>query len=82
MLLYYQRKAHILLQEEKIVKSYSSSEVIKMLKADGWVLDRVTGSHHHFKHPTKPGIVTVPHPKKDLPPKTLKSIEKQSGLVF
>lgn len=64
------------------MKSYSSAEVIKMLKADGWVLDRVTGSHHHFKHATKPGIVTVPHPKKDLPPKTLKSIATQSGLVF
>lgn len=64
------------------MKSYSSSEVIKMLKADGWILDRVTGSHHHFKHPTKKGIVTVPHPRKDLPPKTLKSIAAQSGLVF
>ena len=53
-----------------------------MLKADGWVLDRVTGSHHHFKHPEKKGIVTVPHPRKDLPPKTLRSIAGQSGLVF
>jgi predicted RNA binding protein YcfA (HicA-like mRNA interferase family) len=39
-----------------------------------------TGSHPHFKHPTKPGKVTVPHPKKDLPLKTIKSIEKASGV--
>lgn len=41
---------------------------------------RVTGSHHHFTHDRKPGIVTVPHPKKDLPIGTLKSIEKQASL--
>jgi predicted RNA binding protein YcfA (HicA-like mRNA interferase family) len=39
-----------------------------------------TGSHLHFKHPIKRGKVTVPHPKHDLPIKTLKSIEKQSGV--
>lgn len=63
-------------------KAYSSTEVIKNLKAAGWVLARTAGSHHHFKHPTKQGVVTVPHPKKDLPIGTLKSIEKQSGLKF
>lgn len=57
-----------------------SRDVIKKLQADGWELDGVTGSHHHFKHPTKPGKVTVPHPKMDLPIGTLKSIERQSGL--
>lgn len=50
------------------------------LEADGWTLKRVTGSHHHFMHASKPGIVTVPHPKKDLPIGTIKSVEKQSGL--
>jgi HicA toxin of bacterial toxin-antitoxin, len=38
------------------------------------------GSHVQFKHPTKTGRVTVPHPKRDIPLGTLKSIEKQSGL--
>ena len=57
-----------------------SSEVIKRLKADGWRLVHVVGSHHQFKHPTKPGKVTVPHPKKDLPLPTLNSILKQAGL--
>ncbi len=44
--------------------SKSSRDVIKDLKADGWELHNVTGSHHHFKHPTKPGKITVPHPKR------------------
>ncbi|HEV3190686.1 MAG TPA: type II toxin-antitoxin system HicA family toxin [Polyangiaceae bacterium] len=56
----------------------TSAEVIKILKADGWQLVRTKGSHQHFKHPTKPGIVTVPHPKKDFPIGALKSTEKQS----
>ncbi|WP_327858333.1 type II toxin-antitoxin system HicA family toxin [Acinetobacter guillouiae] len=57
-----------------------SLELIKMIEADGWYEVRVKGSHHHFKHPTKEGLVTVPHPKKDLPTGTIKSILKQAGL--
>ena len=57
-----------------------SADLIRQLKADGWVLVYVVGSHHQFKHPTKPGKVTVPHPKKDLPPGTVRSILKQAGL--
>ncbi len=34
--------------------------VIKRLEADGWYLDRTKGSHRQFKHPDKPGVVTVP----------------------
>ena len=64
------------------MKSYSSREVIKMLEADGWYLVEVRGSHHQYKHPTKAGRVTVKHPVKDIPIKTLKSIERQSGLKF
>ncbi len=58
----------------------SSRELIRMLMQDGWVLKRVTGDHHHFTHPVKPGLVTVPHPKKDLTIKTYRSILKQAGL--
>lgn len=57
----------------------NSREVMKMIEAEGWVLKRITGSHHHFMHATRQGIVTVPHPNKDLPVGTLRSIEKQSG---
>lgn len=64
------------------MKSYSSREIIKLLTEDGWYEVSVTGSHHQFKHPTKKGRVTVKHPTKDIPPKTLKSIERQSGLSF
>lgn len=64
------------------MKSYSSREVIKILEADGWYEVAVVGSHHQFKHPTKKGRVTVKHPDKDIPVKTLKSIARQSGLNF
>lgn len=58
----------------------NSREVVAKLEADGWYLVAVKGSHHQFKHPEKPGRVTVPHPKKDLPVGTLNSIWKQAGL--
>ncbi|MDR1977676.1 MAG: type II toxin-antitoxin system HicA family toxin [Synergistaceae bacterium] len=58
----------------------SSEEIIRKLKADGWLLDRITGSRHHFKHPDKPGIVTIAHPKKDIPPDTLGNVKRQSEL--
>lgn len=61
-------------------KSLSSSEIIKILKADGWILARSKGSHQHFKHPTRKGVVTVPHPKKSMKRGTQKSIFKQAGL--
>ncbi len=57
----------------------SSREVIVKLKTDGWELAHIRGSHQHFKHPAKPGRVTVPHPKKDLPTGTLRSIYRQAG---
>jgi len=56
-----------------------SREVIRTIEADGWYLIRTTGSHHHFRHPERPGLVTVPHPNSDLAIGTLKSIERQSG---
>lgn len=58
----------------------NSRKLIAEIQADGWVLIRVNGSHHHFRHPDKSGLVTVPHPKKDLPLKTAKSIRRQAGL--
>lgn len=64
------------------MKSYSSREVIEILENDGWYLVQVTGSHYQYKHPTKKGRTTVKHPVKDIPRKTLDSIERQSGLRF
>jgi len=63
-------------------KSYSSREIIAILKADGWYEVNQSGSHKQFKHPTKKGRVTVNHPVKDVSIKTLRSIERQSGLKF
>jgi predicted RNA binding protein YcfA (HicA-like mRNA interferase family) len=57
-----------------------SRDIIAALEADGWKQVAQKGSHVQFKHPTKPGRVTVPHPKKDLPIGTLRSIEKQAEL--
>ncbi|QZY96241.1 type II toxin-antitoxin system HicA family toxin [Pantoea dispersa] len=58
-----------------------SRSLMAEIKADGWELIRINGSHPHFVHPTKKGLVTIPHPKKDLPIKTVKSIRKQAGLT-
>jgi predicted RNA binding protein YcfA (HicA-like mRNA interferase family) len=57
-----------------------SQDIIKALKADGWGQVAQKGSHVQFKHPTKTGRVTVPHPNKDVPIGTLRSIEKQAAI--
>ena len=56
-------------------------EVIKLLESDGWLLVTTKGSHRQYKHPTKPGRVTVPGKLgDDIAPRTFSSILKQSGL--
>jgi len=56
-------------------------EVIRMIEADGWVLDRTRGSHRQFKHPTKRGVVTIAGKEgDDLAPGTLRSVFRQAGL--
>ena len=57
-----------------------SRDVIKQLKKYGWYEVNQVGSHKQFKHPTKKGTVTVPHPNRDIPIGTLKSIEKQAAI--
>jgi predicted RNA binding protein YcfA (HicA-like mRNA interferase family) len=57
-----------------------SQMIIKMLQKDGWFKADQSGSHILFRHPSKKGRVTVPHPKKDIPIGTLRSIERQSGI--
>jgi predicted RNA binding protein YcfA (HicA-like mRNA interferase family) len=57
-----------------------SRKVVRRLEAAGWKLVRTKGSHCQFKHPARPGRVTVPHPRRDLPIGTLKSIERQAGI--
>jgi len=62
------------------MKSSSSREVISMLEADGWFEINHEGSHKQFKHLTKKGKLTVNHPVNNMDIKTLKSIERQSGV--
>ena len=62
------------------MKSYSSREIISLLKEDGWYEVACDGDHHQFKHDSKPGKVTVTHPRKDIPTKTAISIAKQAGI--
>lgn len=58
----------------------NSKELIKLLEKQGWYLVRVKGDYHQFKHPSQKGLVTITHPKKDLPKGTLNNIWKQAGL--
>ncbi|HET6522008.1 MAG TPA: type II toxin-antitoxin system HicA family toxin [Geminicoccaceae bacterium] len=58
----------------------NSRAIIGMLKADDRYRVGVSGSHRRFKHPEKRGRVAVPHPRQDVPIKTIKSIERQSGV--
>ena len=56
-------------------------EAIRMIEDDGWYLVATRGSHRQFKHPIKPGRVTVAgKTSDDLAPGTFNSILKQSGL--
>jgi predicted RNA binding protein YcfA (HicA-like mRNA interferase family) len=57
-----------------------SRVLVARLEADGWRRIGQNDSHVQFKHPAKSGRVTVPHPKRDVPPGTLRSIEKQAQL--
>ncbi|HET7486508.1 MAG TPA: type II toxin-antitoxin system HicA family toxin [Acidimicrobiales bacterium] len=56
-------------------------EMIRDLERAGWQLDRQSGSHRQYRHPARPGTVTVPgHLGDDLAPGTLASIRRQAGL--
>ena len=55
-------------------------DILRRLHDEGWVLVRQRGSHRQYKHPTKPGRVTVPgQPGEELPPGTWSSIQEQAG---
>ena len=56
-------------------------EVLRIIEDAGWVMVAQKGSHRQYKHPDKPGRVTVAgHPKDDIAPGTLNSILRQAGL--
>jgi predicted RNA binding protein YcfA (HicA-like mRNA interferase family) len=56
-------------------------DVIRLIEADGWSFHRQRGSHRQYKHPTKPGKVTVAgQPSDEMAPGTLGSIFRQAGI--
>ncbi|MBN1347276.1 MAG: type II toxin-antitoxin system HicA family toxin [Phycisphaerae bacterium] len=57
----------------------NSRQVIRRLEDKGWVLVRTKGNHHQFKHPDRRELLTVPHPRRDLPAGTLKAIKRLAG---
>jgi predicted RNA binding protein YcfA (HicA-like mRNA interferase family) len=60
-------------------------DLIKRLEADGWVLERTAGSHMQYRHPVKPGTITVPAGGKlanEVPAGTLNSVLRQAGLKW
>ena len=63
-----------------VARAMHSRDVLAALRADGWAEGGQKGSHIHLKHPVKSGRVTVPHPNRDLPIGTLKSIERQAEI--
>jgi predicted RNA binding protein YcfA (HicA-like mRNA interferase family) len=58
----------------------TSNDLIRGMRQAGWKLDRVNGSHHIFKHPSRTGIEVVPHPKNDLGQELVKAIRRQAGI--
>ena len=69
----------ILIHNEEYALERNSGKLIRMLQQDGWVRVATKGRHWQFKHPTKAGRVTIPHPNKDIPRGTLASIYRQAG---
>jgi predicted RNA binding protein YcfA (HicA-like mRNA interferase family) len=64
-----------------IVHTMRSSDLIREIRAIGWTLQRVRGSHHIFVHAKRSGHVSIPHPKKDLGKGLVAAIRKQAGLL-
>jgi predicted RNA binding protein YcfA (HicA-like mRNA interferase family) len=63
-----------------MITTMRSADIIKRLEAGGWTLRGVRGSHHVFTHPSRPGHISVPHPKKDLGVGLAQKLLKQAGL--
>jgi predicted RNA binding protein YcfA (HicA-like mRNA interferase family) len=60
----------------------NSRDIKRRLEQEGWVVERVTGSHHVLKHPRRLETIVLPHPKKDLGRGLVRNIYKQAGWEF
>jgi len=57
-------------------------DMLRKLRADGWVVVRQRGSHRQLHHPTKPGTVTVAGPlSQDIAKGTERAILRQARLL-
>jgi predicted RNA binding protein YcfA (HicA-like mRNA interferase family) len=69
------------LSRYRYISRMKVSEIIKRIIADGWILARTKGDHRQYKHPAKPGLVTIAgHLSDEVDKGTLNSIMKQAGL--
>ncbi len=59
-----------------------SRDILRRLTADGWVVVRIRRSHHQLRDPATGRMVTLPHPRKDLPTGTVRSIYRQAGWAY
>ena len=60
----------------------NSRDIRRRLESEGWILDRVKGSHHVFRNPINGAIIVLPHPKKDLGVGLVRAIYKAAGWAF
>lgn len=56
-------------------------ELERILLKDGWYVVKQVGSHRHYKHPSKPGKVTIPIHSGDVDKGTVNSVLRQAGLI-
>jgi predicted RNA binding protein YcfA (HicA-like mRNA interferase family) len=59
-----------------------SRDILRRLTADGWVVVRIRGSHHQLRDTVTGRMVTLPHPRKDMPTGTVRSIYRQAGWAY
>ncbi len=64
-----------------MIHTMNSKDLIRELLKDGWILDRINGSHHIYKHPHKAGHLSIPHPEKELGTGLIRQIRKAAGLL-
>ncbi len=60
---------------------FDSRQILKDLEEAGWFVARTRGSHVQLKHPDNPLLVTLPHPKRDLPQGTAAAIYRAAGII-
>jgi predicted RNA binding protein YcfA (HicA-like mRNA interferase family) len=57
-------------------------EICRRLEAEGWAAVRQTGDHRHYRHPERPGLVTIDLGVGEVPIGTLRSIYRQAGWTW